>query len=64
MSAIKGLKNLNALLEKPKYEGTKVGFLTSGNSNPSTLISSSNSKGIFTIANVSSPVFFIRRGCR
>lgn len=24
MSAIKGLKNINALLEKPKYEGTKV----------------------------------------
>jgi hypothetical protein len=27
MSAIKGLKNLNALLEKPKYEGTKVRWL-------------------------------------
>jgi len=27
MSAIKGLKNLNALLEKPKFEGTKVRWL-------------------------------------
>ena len=27
MSGIKGLKNLNALLEKPKYEGTKVRWL-------------------------------------
>jgi hypothetical protein len=27
MSAIKGLKNLNALLEKPQFEGTKVRWL-------------------------------------
>jgi hypothetical protein len=27
MSAIKGIKNINALLEKPKYEGTKVRWL-------------------------------------